>query len=120
MPSTTGDKVKQTQQSFPAQPPGAVSPCVSGMNQAANEAQNTPAGQNTPASEAKKKNGNWIEIAMVGMDDKPVPNIRYQLTLPDGTKKEGRLDENGKAAYYEITPGSCVITFPELDKDAWS
>jgi hypothetical protein len=68
---------------------------------------------------AKKKQKSWIAIQLVGEDDKPVPGVAYRITLPDGTAKDGVLDENGSARADNIDPGSCVITFPELDQDAW-
>jgi hypothetical protein len=42
------------------------------------------------------------------------------VTLPDGTVHEGSLDHNGFARVDGIeNPGSCDITFPELDDGAW-
>jgi hypothetical protein len=32
----------------------------------------------------------------------------------------GTLDENGFARVEGIDPGQCKVTFPDLDKDAWS
>jgi len=38
----------------------------------------------------------WIEIEMVGEDDKPIPNIRYEVKQTDGrTVAGGRLDRLG-------------------------
>jgi type VI secretion system secreted protein VgrG len=49
-----------------------------------------------------------------------VPGEEYQVTLPDGsTVASGTLDEKGKARVEGIDPGSCKVTFPNLDKDAW-
>lgn len=62
----------------------------------------------------------WVGIQMVGEDGKPVPGIRYEITLPNGQKKTGTTDSRGMARYDGIDPGSCVVTFPELDKDFWT
>jgi len=62
----------------------------------------------------------WIEIEMVNEDNEPVPGETYRITLPDGeTVAEGTLDEKGFARVDGIDPGTCKITFPELDKSAW-
>ncbi len=61
----------------------------------------------------------WIVIEMVDEEDDPVPGERYKITLPDDTVAEGALDEKGFARVDGIDPGTCKITFPDLDKDAW-
>ena len=61
----------------------------------------------------------WIEIVLVGEDDKPIPGERYRLKLPDGTIKEGELDANGYARFEGIARGQCKVSFPDLDRDAW-
>jgi type VI secretion system secreted protein VgrG len=61
----------------------------------------------------------WIEIELVDENDEPVPGERYRITLPDGKVAEGTLDEKGFARVAGIDPGTCQITFPRLDKDAW-
>ena len=67
-----------------------------------------------------KKKKSWIEIVMVDEDKKPVPGQKYRITLPDGeTVAEGTLDDKGFARVDGIDPGTCKITFPELDKEAW-
>jgi len=72
----------------------------------------------TDEEKAKKKS--WIEIEMVDEEKNPVPGKKYKITLPDGeTVAEGTLDEKGFARVDGIEPGTCKITFPELDKDAW-
>ena len=32
---------------------------------------------------------------------------------------DGTLDEKGHARVDHIDPGTCKVTFPNLDKDAW-
>jgi hypothetical protein len=67
----------------------------------------------------RKKEKTWIAIQLVGEDDKPIPGIPYRILLTDGTTKEGILDREGSARVDDIDPGTCVVTFPELDQDAW-
>jgi hypothetical protein len=63
----------------------------------------------------------WIEIEMLGEDDKPLEGEEYQLALPGGKVVRGYLDEKGWARISNIEQGgACVLTFPRLDKDAWS
>ena len=81
----------------------------------------------TPAAAAKAhkpteediEEKSWIEIEMVDEADNPVPGERYRITLPDESVAQGTLDEKGFARVEGIDPGTCQITFPELDKDAW-
>jgi hypothetical protein len=61
----------------------------------------------------------WIEIQMIGEDDKPLPGIKYKVTLPDDTVDEGTTDQDGKARVEGFEKGDCKVTFPELDSEAW-
>jgi len=62
----------------------------------------------------------WIEIKLVDQEGKPVPGEAYKVTLPDGTTvADGTLDEKGHARVDNIDPGSCKVTFPNLDQEAW-
>lgn len=69
--------------------------------------------------EARQQETSWIEIELVGEDDKPIAGERYRVTLPDGSVDEGALDHNGWKRIEGFAPGSCQVTFPELDQDAW-
>jgi hypothetical protein len=131
MPGTS-EKVKQTQSQFPAQAPGVVAECP--YKGKSNETPAKPAevktsfdltqnilhtiGARTTPQKAKEKKA-WIEIILVDMEGKPVPGVKYRITPPGGQPVEGRLNEHGQAGLYQIEPGNCKITFPDLDKDAW-
>jgi hypothetical protein len=71
-----------------------------------------------PTDEDKEEKS-WIEIEMVDEEDAPVPGEKYKITLPDGKVAQGTLDSEGFARVEGIEPGTCQITFPNLDKDAW-
>jgi len=68
---------------------------------------------------ADEEKTSWIEIEMVDEEDEPVTGERYKITLPDDSVAQGSLDNKGFARIEGIDPGTCKITFPELDKDAW-
>jgi hypothetical protein len=132
MPETTSEKIKQTQSSFPAMAPGSTAECPF-----KNLAQETSAaavevkqsfemtqrvlqtiGAREPVEKKKEKKA-WVEIILVDMEGKPVPGVKYRITPPGGQPVEGRLNEHGQAGLYQIEPGNCKVTFPDLDKDAW-
>jgi type VI secretion system secreted protein VgrG len=69
-------------------------------------------------SEENKEKKHWIEIVLVDEAGKPVPGEAYRITVPDGSVKEGSLDENGFARVDHIDPGTCQVMFPNLDKRA--
>lgn len=133
MPTSVEEKISQTQNSFPNQSTGAVAECP--FKKKVSEEPATPIGAKTSfhltqdigktmgaASqpvEKKTEKKDWIEIILVDMDGKPVPNVRYRITPPSGAPVEGRLNEHGQAGLYQIEPGNCKVTFPDLDKDAW-
>ena len=72
----------------------------------------------TDEEKAKKKS--WIEIDLVDKKGKPVAGEPYRVTLADGeTVAEGTLDEKGHARVEGIEPGTCKVTFPKLEKQAW-
>ncbi|MFA6045789.1 MAG: hypothetical protein WC718_12470 [Phycisphaerales bacterium] len=61
----------------------------------------------------------WIEIELVGEDSKPIAGEPYRVITPEGTEASGTLDEKGFARIDYIQPGTCKVSFPKLDKDAW-
>ena len=62
----------------------------------------------------------WIEIQLVGEDGKPIAGEPYQITLPDASIASGTTDGKGLARVDGIPDaGSCQITFPNRDQEAW-
>lgn len=131
------DKIKKTQSSFPAQTPGSTVACPFQKNDSTPDTvsvQPSPVEVETafsvtqqimktlsgikPAEKQKEKKA-WIEIILVDEEGKPMPGVRYRITPPGGNPVEGRLNEHGQAGLYQIEPGNCKITFPDLDKDIW-
>lgn len=70
--------------------------------------------------EEKAKKPSWIEIELLDKKGEPVAGEPYRVTLPDGkTAAEGTLDEKGFARVNGIEPGTCKVTFPNLERQAW-
>jgi hypothetical protein len=73
----------------------------------------------TKDEKEKEKKASWIEIELVGEDDEGIPGEKYKITLPDDSVAEGTLDEKGFARVEGFEKGTCKVSFPELDKEAW-
>ena len=121
---TPKDKIKQTQNSFPAQELGPVAgnPCPSPVRTESVQTvpeEVIPPPVIAPAKQEEPKKKTWIEIMLVDMEGKPVPGVRYRITAPTGEISEGTLNEFGQTGVYQIDPGNCKVTFPELDAEAW-
>lgn len=76
-------------------------------------------GATDPAGTDEEKKLSWIEIELVDEENKPVPGEPYKITTSDNKVAEGTLDNKGFARVDGIEPGTCKVTFPKLDKDAW-
>jgi uncharacterized Zn-binding protein involved in type VI secretion len=61
----------------------------------------------------------WIEIELVDQKGHPVPHERYRVVPPGVKPMEGFLDDQGFARIGGIDPGTCQITFPDLDAASW-
>jgi hypothetical protein len=61
----------------------------------------------------------WVEIQLIGEDGAPIGGVRYRIEPPTGPGREGVLDGDGSGGYYEISAGTCKVSFPDLDMDAW-
>ncbi len=79
----------------------------------------SPPPQHKPGDNPDKKS--WIELQLVyESNGLPVAGMAYEVTLPDGqTVASGSTDDQGVARVDSIDPGSCQISFPSLDKEAW-
>lgn len=56
----------------------------------------------------------YVELELVNAAGEPIPNIEYEITLPDGSKQDGQLDENGKARIDGIPPGVIEVKYKDL------
>lgn len=55
-----------------------------------------------------------FEIKLVDYDGNPVKNIDYELYLPNGEMKKGKLDEDGYAKIEDVPPGKYEVKFPYI------
>lgn len=131
MPNPLAQKIKNTQNSFVSQPPGSVATCpikktiaeapppVEVETAFALTQQIVKTMGASKVADKPKEKKVWVEILLVDKEGKPVPGVKYRITPPGGAPVEGTLNQYGQAGLYQIDPGSCKITFPDLDKDAW-
>ncbi len=80
-----------------------------------------PMATHKPDSDENADKKSWIELQLVyESNGLPVAGMGYEVTLPDGkTVASGSTDDKGVARVDHIDPGSCQISFPGLDKEAW-
>ena len=68
----------------------------------------------TPSAMKKLRDEGWIEIEFVDAGMEPVENIDFEVRLADGQTKSGRTSKKGPARYENITPGECMVRFPNV------
>ncbi len=62
----------------------------------------------------------WIEVQMLGDDDKPVGLVCW-ITRPDGQRLERVTDRQGLVRVDGLEDaGQCEVTFPNLDTKTWA
>jgi hypothetical protein len=61
----------------------------------------------------------FIEIVLLDADSRPVAGEAFEITLPDGQVRTGRLDQNGFSRIDGIDPGTCDVRFPGIDGREW-
>ena len=74
------------------------------------------------AEEGKKEEQikpSWIEIELVDELEEPVTGEAYEIELPDGSVASGTTDDKGFARVEGFEAGTCKITYPKLDQEAW-
>ena len=87
----------------------------------AGDALGAVAGHTFEPTEMDGQKYTWVEIELVDETGQPVPHERYEVIAPNGeTIKTGSLDDMGQAHVALPEPsGTCQISFPNLDEDAW-
>lgn len=54
----------------------------------------------------------WIEIKLTDSEGYPIKDIDYEMQLPDGEIKKGKLDNDGYAKVEDLPPGKYKVSFP--------
>ena len=91
----------------------------SGGGSGAASGSGSAAGNNAKPHKPDPTATSWIEIELVDEEDQPVPGEKYEIEVPGGKVASSTLDHKGFARVDGIDPGTCKISFPKLDKDAW-
>ena len=78
-----------------------------------------PCSSDPPRTIVSDEKKHWIEIALVDDNGDPVPGAAYKIRLPNGKVMTGSLDSRGLARVDGIDPGTCKVTFPDLDRRTW-
>lgn len=68
--------------------------------------------------EAPAPTKTWIEFKVVGADDKPMADVRYEARLTDQSTKSGKTGQDGTVRFDEIEPGLCEFKLLDYDADA--
>jgi hypothetical protein len=55
----------------------------------------------------------FIRIELKDADGNPIPNEKYKIHLPDGSVREGTLNEQANAVEEDIPAGESVVVFPD-------
>jgi hypothetical protein len=63
-----------------------------------------------------KEEKTWIRVILLDEDGVPMKNEAYSLGLPDGSKRNGKLDADGAVYIPPSLPPDkeCTISFPEI------
>ncbi|MDR0780525.1 MAG: type VI secretion system tip protein VgrG [Pseudomonadales bacterium] len=72
-----------------------------------------------PKNAENPEKKHYIEIELKDEQGKPVASQRAQIKLPNGMVLFRRSDKNGLIRVKGIDPGSCEISFPDLDDNDW-
>jgi hypothetical protein len=66
----------------------------------------------------KEKKG-WIEVQLVDEKGKGIPGVPFEVTDPEDFVHSGTTDDRGIGRVEGIAEGTCKVTFPYLDAEAW-
>jgi len=59
----------------------------------------------------------WMEVTLKDHAGKPLGKEKYTLRMPDGTTRDGNLDDSGYAKVEDVPPGTCTVDFPDLKEE---
>ena len=75
-----------------------------------------PAPEAEPRSHQPRRELAWIDITVVddSVPPRPMSGIRFGLSLPDGSRRQGTLDGQGHLRVENIDPGKCFLELADL------
>ena len=58
----------------------------------------------------------WIDIIVLddSVPPRPLSGVRFALSLPDGSRRQGSLDGQGHLRVEDIDPGKCFLELTDL------
>lgn len=56
----------------------------------------------------------WIGVELLDEKGDPIASEDYEITLPDGSLRKGKLDAKGRAEEKGVDPGTCKVRFPKI------
>lgn len=79
-----------------------------------------PGGPTQPGQVEERKK-EWVEFTVVDGAEQPLADLAYEIRLPDGSTRSGRLDSGGRVRLDGIPGGSCRLSLPERSQGqiAW-
>lgn len=73
----------------------------------------------TPPKPPPAPEDHWLKLEVITAKDEPAPDIDYELMLPDGERKAGRTDADGRVEIRGIKEsGHFKLEFPGIDDQA--
>ena len=93
---------------------------ISPQEEEAPELEQAP-GHEFEEEEQEEVETSWISIELVNEADEPMAGEYYEIKCPDEkqTVLKGTLGPDGTARRNVPGQGTCQVSFPKLDKDAW-
>ena len=67
-----------------------------------------------------EKSKTWVELELLDKNKRPVKGLAVELALPDGSVEKGTLSDKGSFRKDGIDPGTCRVSFPDLDAREWA
>ncbi|HWB77178.1 MAG TPA: hypothetical protein VG755_19565 [Nannocystaceae bacterium] len=61
----------------------------------------------------------WVAFRLLDLAGDPIPDVRFEITLSDGSIEDGTTDGDGAARLDDIVAGPCSIEFPDLPETFW-
>ena len=62
----------------------------------------------------------WIEVQVLDLAGRPIKGLSYELELPDGSTRSGKLDDSGTLEERDIPEaGPCQLRLTDIGDQEW-